>query len=329
MISSRLPARLSALALAVLLLSCGSGPEAEPVPQRPVVCCTIFPITDLVRNVAGPHIETVCLLPPGASPHTFEPGIHDLKAASHAKVLFTIGLGFDAWAERLLRGSTGAGTRMEALAKSAKLLPLETPHEQHHKQAGMKPEAAHGDTHDPDHGETRLIGSDPHVWLDPLNAVLLVERIAEVLCEIDPPHASDYRQNASAYSARLRELHEEMRGLLNPARGKPLAGFHGAYAYFTARYGLHIPFTVAAFPGREPSVLWMKRLREGLRSAGASVILVEPQLSPKAAEVLARDTGAALVVFDPLGSDTDAARGTYIDLMRFNAENLHRAFAKR
>src|SRR5512144_821726 len=85
-----------------LWLSVSTLAWSAPVPAAPLkVAATIFPLYDLVRQVAGPAVEVVLLVPPGASPHTFtvKPGV--VRALTGCAAVFTIGHGLDDWATRL------------------------------------------------------------------------------------------------------------------------------------------------------------------------------------------------------------------------------------
>ena len=98
--------------LAVSLAVTGSGPEAGDA--RVKVAATIFPLYDIVRQVAGPVADVVLVLPPGASPHTFEPAPSSVRALDGARALFVIGHGLDDWAVRLARGVRGRATVIRA-----------------------------------------------------------------------------------------------------------------------------------------------------------------------------------------------------------------------
>src|SRR5262245_47337796 len=85
-----------------LLLSVSTLAWGAPTPAAPFkVAATIFPLYDLVRQVAGPAVEVVLLVPPGASPHTFTVKPGTVRALTGCVAVFTIGHGLDDWATRL------------------------------------------------------------------------------------------------------------------------------------------------------------------------------------------------------------------------------------
>jgi len=98
------------LAALVALIGLAAGPPLGPAlgfaeGSKPKVGATIFPIYDIARQVAGPIADVVLILPPGASPHTFEPTPAAVRSLSGARTLFVIGHGLDDWAARLARGA--------------------------------------------------------------------------------------------------------------------------------------------------------------------------------------------------------------------------------
>jgi len=84
---------------------------------------------------------------------------------------------------------------------------------------------------------------------------------------------------------------------------------------------------VAGFPGREPSARWVADVVRTAREHGVTVIFAEPQLSPKAAETIAREIGGRVLMMDPIGGPGLAGRERYSDLLRYNAGMLADALA--
>jgi zinc transport system substrate-binding protein len=114
------------------------------------VVATIFPLADMVRQVGKDAVEVVTLLPPGASPHTFEPTPAQIRELAHAAVFVQVGAGLDAWAAKLLAANPGT-IRVVTIADGLTLIGNAE---------------AHGSDGDPHRGEPH--GGDPHVWLDPI-----------------------------------------------------------------------------------------------------------------------------------------------------------------
>lgn len=281
----------------------GSSHEADgPIP----VVATIFPVADWVRNVAGDRASVTVLLPPGASPHTFDPKPSRIREISRARVFFQIGAGLELWAGRVVQA---AGNRRMEVVRLAD---------------GMDLLCSGDDDHctdnpgDPDHA------ANPHVWLDPQYAEKMVKRIEEVLSGVDPAGADAYRRNADAYVMQLRSLDADIRETVAAFAVKKYVAFHPAWAYFSKRYGLEPVGIIEESPGKEATPAHLERIVSAVREYGIPAVFAEFQLNPKAAEVIARETGARVAFLDPLGGEGLKGRDSYLALMRYNLREMEK-----
>jgi ABC-type Zn uptake system ZnuABC Zn-binding protein ZnuA len=281
---------------ALIAAAAGSVVRVGAVPAgaaaaRPKVGATIFPLHDIVREVAGPVAETVLVLPPGASPHTFEPTPGAVRALSGAGTLFVIGHGLDDWASRLARG---AGVPRLVRVDAGIALRRDTGHE---------PSAI-----------------DPHYWLSIPNAATIARTVGAELERLSPERGADIRRSLTAYLGRLDVADAEVRRLLADLPTRRIATFHDAFGYFAEAYGLEIAAVFEPSPGREPGPRFVLEFQRTIQAAGVRVVFSEPQLSVDVIRPIARDLGVTLSVLDPLGGLP--GRETYPDLMRFNARQV-------
>jgi len=280
------------------------------------VAVSIHPLALLVTAVGGDAVEVRTLLPPGASPHGFEPTPSQVRALASARLLVTVGAGLDGWADRLYAG-VGGKARV-ALADHGPLRPAGPGHAHHHDDAD----------HDEDADDHDHAGGDPHVWLDPVwvrdHALPAVET---ALAEAAPEHAVEFQAGAEAFADRLTALDRELSDDLAPAKGAAFVAFHGSWTYFAARYGLNQVAVVEPLPGQEPSARWMAEVIGAARDSGARVVLVEPQFSPRPARAVAAQFGGTVVTVDPLGDPRTPQGATYEALMRFNARAFRAGLA--
>jgi ABC-type Zn uptake system ZnuABC Zn-binding protein ZnuA len=283
-------------ALGCALLACAPA-QAEPLR----VVATIQPIAMLVREVAAARAEVSVLVPPGASPHSFEPQPSDMAALAGAALLVEVGGDLDAWVRALAAAASPAPPRLTLLdVPELDLLPA---------SAG--------------HAHTASERHDPHVWLDPLRVRdALLPALAARLAALDPADRAGYESRLRDARQRMSALDAETRATL-AGRGRRFVAFHAAWRYFAQRYALEEIGVVEEAPGEEPTPRELAGLVERAREASVAAILVEPQLSPRIAEALAAELGATTVRVDPNGDPTDPERDTYPELMRWNA----RAFA--
>jgi zinc transport system substrate-binding protein/manganese/iron transport system substrate-binding protein len=275
-------ANLVAVLLVVALPASGAGGD------RVKVAATIFPLYDITRSVAGPGAEVVLVLPPGASPHTFEPTPAAVRALSGAEVLFVIGHGLDDWAARLARG-----------AGVPRVVPVD---------AGIALRRAS------DTGRGRV---DPHYWLSAANAKAIARIVAAELTRRAPGRRAEVERSLAAYLARLDTADARIRELLADLPTRRIATFHDAFGYFAEAYGLQVAAVFEPYPGQEPSLQFVIEFQRKIRASRVRVVFTEPQLSVEALRPIARDLGVTLAVLDPLGGMP--GREGYVDLLLFNA----------
>lgn len=133
---------------------------------------------------------------------------------------------------------------------------------------------------------------DMHVWLDPVNAGVMVREIAEVLSEADPGNAVAYAANARGLAGPLDALVAEVAADLAPVRDKPFIVFHDAYRYFEDRFGLAAAGAIAISPERPAGARRVAAVRAGVRESSAACVFTEPQFEPRLVRVVTEGTPA-------------------------------------
>lgn len=301
----------AALWLVVATLGPGRASAAEPT-ARPVARPVIRPVIHLVASIAplamiakrlgGDRVEVRALLPVGADPHTFELRPSDATAVADADVVLLLGSSMDEWLSAAMTGSNNAiVVRLDAIAG-------EDGHDEH---------AGHG------HGEGE---HDPHVWLDPTwvrdRAIAPIHR---ALNAADPEGASHYGVAARAMAEETADLEMKLENKFLSAETRSFLAWHPAWQGFAKRFGLHSVGNVGEASAGEPS---LKAVVAAVRVAGAAkvrAILVEPQIDPRLASVLADELRIPLVTVDPLGDLQSLDRSTYELLMIYNGNAFGRA----
>ncbi len=283
------------LALAILLGACArTSPTAPAEHGKMLVMASINPLANFATQVGGDRVQVETVVPPGASPHTYEPKPSQLKALSRAKVLVLVGLGFEFWADKAVSASGNPDLIVVRTSNGLKIL----------QQGGEG-------------------SGNPHVWLDPINAIHQVEMIRDAFVRADPAGKEVYTTNAEEYIGKLKALDKEIRKEVSGFSTKKFIAFHPAWVYFARRYGLEQVAVVERIPGREPSPAEIAKIVQLAREAGVRAIFAEPQFSPKAAKVIAQECGAQVLFLDPIGGVR--GRETYIDLMHYNLEQMAKA----
>ncbi|BCX16477.1 MAG: zinc ABC transporter substrate-binding protein [Geminicoccaceae bacterium] len=293
MASSRchLPGVLAAAVVA------GGIASAVRAAEPPALVASIVPLHALaaavMEGVARPHL----LVPPGASPHTFQLKPSEARKLQEADVVVWVGEALETFLDKPLRTLAGRATvvRVGELPGVETLPP---------REGGVWAEHGHAHGHGKDKGKgaDRDREIDGHLWLDPMNGKAIVLGIAELLARKDPARAELYRANAAREATRIEALHAELEARLAPVVNRPFVVFHDAYQYFERRYGLAAAGSITVSPDRPPSAKRLAALRKTIRERGAVCVFAEPQFEAPIVASVAEGTGARTARLDPVGT---------------------------
>ena len=181
-----------------------------------------------------------------------------------------------------------------------------------------------GGTWEPDDDEPATEGkaADPHLWLDPENAKLMVKSIAISLDKADPTNASSYDANAAKTLADLDGLETELKAKLAPIQHKPFIVFHDAYQYFEHRFGVTAVGSISNFSATPPSAQRLDEIHNKINSSNAACVFREPQFTDAAVVTVIEGTKAKSSMLDPIGANLKPGKAAYGDLLRQIANNL-------
>ncbi len=279
--------------------------KADSLPERGKVkvAATIFPLYAIVKEIGGEDVDVRLLLPPGASPHTFEitPGL--IKDLANTKIMFAIGHGIDDWTQSI----TASLPNAREVVVDREIV-FRTPEEEKHIAIVPSEEE-----------EEETI--DPHYWMNPENGITIAETIALTLGEIDPMNTGAYQTRAADFSARVRERDEVWKREVATLQNKNILTFHDAYFYFADHFGLTIAGAFEPFPGKEPTPQYMAGLAAAVKERGLTEVFLEPQFSASAISSFADDYGLRVGVLDPEGQGYAEAK-TYDDWMDYNIRTI-------
>lgn len=163
-----------------------------------------------------------------------------------------------------------------------------------------------------------------HVWLDPVRAAQQVRNIAAGLAQADPEHAKAYEANGEAYASRLTSLGNDLRAQLADVKSREIITFHEAFPYFAEAFDLHVAAVIEREPGSEPTTQEIAHTVDLVQEKGIAALFVEPQYPDRAAETIARETGAGIYTLDPIVTG-DLDKDAYEKKMRENADTLAEA----
>ncbi|MDG4553873.1 MAG: zinc ABC transporter substrate-binding protein [Candidatus Competibacter sp.] len=289
---------------------------------QPQIVTSIKPVYSLVAGVMQGVGEPLLLVSGGASPHDYSLKPSEARAIDQAQVVFWIGPNLESFLTRSL-DNVKDKVRVVALldAPGMTVLPLREsgawePHG-HDEHGHAKPED--GNDHEHDHRADH----DPHVWLDPVNAIAMVRRIMAVLGEVDVAHRVDYQRNGAALVERLDRLNERLATELAPVRQRPYLVFHDAYQYFERRYDLNAIGSVTMSAERRPGAKRVADIQARIRDLQARCVFSEPQFQPALVEtIIASNPAVRRGVLDPLGAELPPGPEAYFQLLQGLATSL-------
>ena len=277
-----------------------------------------------------------------ASPHGFAMKPSHAKMLQNADLIFWVGEDLESFLEKPLKSIAKKAEKIE-LMEIKRLTKLEfrernifEGHDDHghdeHKEHGHKEEKhddhkhdehkEHGhkeDKHD-DHQGHAHGEHDPHIWLDPMNAKVILSEMAEHLIENDQENASKYKTNLKKANKDIDKLVKKVKSELN--KDFKSIVFHDAYQYFEKRFDVNVlgAFTVNTdvMPGAEQ----LSEIREIIEHDKVSCVFSEPQFNPDIINAVAKDMNIKTGVLDPLGATLTPGKTLYFDLI----SNMSKSF---
>jgi zinc transport system substrate-binding protein len=157
---------------------------------------------------------------------------------------------------------------------------------------------------------------DPHIWLDPENAVAMLRVIGKELEAADPANAATYGANAAAAEQRIAALETELGAELAPVKQIPFIPYHDAYQYIERRYGLTAVAAVTLSPEQAPGAKRIEALRKLIKDRNVACVFTEPEFEPAIVRTVVEGTPAKIAVLDPEGAQIPGGPDFYFTLMR-------------
>lgn len=254
---------------------------AVPVQAKLQVLASIKPLALIAQEIAGDQADVSTLLPITASPHDYPLKMSDHKRLRTADLVLWIGPEMESFLARPL-GNLAA----DKLITSYQLSGLHWP------QVGLD------DDHD--HRNHAHADKDPHIWLDPRNAVLIAQELAARLAQLQPESAAQFRANEQRFAASIQQLDQQLAQQLESVREVGFAVYHEGYGHFVGRYGLHQIAYVTYTPERRPGAKHLQALREVLIKEG-ECLFMEPYYKAQGMEEMAASLNLRIGLLDPIG----------------------------
>lgn len=277
--------------------------QAEP---RVPVVATFSILSDLAKNVGGERIAPATLVGPDGDVHVYTPTAGNAALLATARAIVRNGLGLEGWMDRLIGAS---GTTAEQIVASNGV-------------------AVRDLTQRPDGG--RLV-PDPHAWQSIANAKIYVANIRDGLSRVDAAGTEVYEANATSYLAALDTLQQETIAAIAaiPADRRKVITTHDAFSYFGAAYGIEFFAVEGVSTDVEPSAREVGRIIAQIREQHIRAVFLENITDPRLLRQIAEETGAKIggTLYSDALSPPAGPAGTYVAMMRYNADELRKALA--
>jgi zinc/manganese transport system substrate-binding protein len=291
------------LALLALLGLAGGADAADKV--KAVASFSI--LGDMVRQVGGDRVEVITLVGPDGDAHVYEPTPADAKNLAASQVLFTNGLGFEGWMNRL---ETSSGFKGKVVVASTGVKPRTMVEEE-----GGKPETI----------------TDPHAWQSLANGKLYVANIRDALIAVDPDGKSTYEANANTYLDAIAKEETEVKAELAtlPSDRRKIITSHDAFGYFGAAYGLEIIAPEGVSTESEASARDVAKIIRQIRQEKIPAVFMENITDHRLLDQIASETGAKIggELYTDALSPPDGPAPTYLDMFRHNIGTLTAALS--
>jgi len=257
----------------LIVLSGGKG-KPEETSGKLKVSASFYPLAFFAEEIGGDRIDVFTITPPGTEPHDYEPTARDIARITDGKILFLNGNGLEVWRDDITKNLSPKDTSLVVVGEKITLL----------KEEGKEAEYA----------------KDPHVWLSPVLAKQMIDKIVLALEQADPKNASYYASNATSLRSRLDSLNEEFKKGLSNCAKKDFITSHMAFGSLAREYGLKQMPIAGISPEEEPSSKDIAILVEFAKKNNVKYIFFESLVSPKLSEMLANEVGAKTLVLNPL-----------------------------
>jgi zinc transport system substrate-binding protein len=265
-VMNRVIAIISVLIAVLGILVISHTPKAETTEKIGVVV-TILPQAEFVESVGGEKVTVTVMVPPGQDPHTYAPTLNQLVAVKQAKLYIEVGSGVEF--ELAHMDSIVEANRNMLVVDCSK---------------GIE-----------------LIENDPHIWLSPRNAKIMVENICDGLIQVDPQNREYYIQNENEYLAKLDKLDTDINGSLAGITNRWFIVFHPAWAYFARDYNL--TQVAIEIEGKTPSPKDVADVVQDAKEHNITMVFASPEFDVKSAQTIAEAIGGRVALIDPLARD--------------------------
>ncbi len=294
--------------LTTALLGCAGNTQAKLN-----VVATTPDFAAIAEEIGGKLVDITTLARPSEDPHFVDAKPSFIVKLNRADVLLEGGAELEiGWLPPLLSGARNpkiaAGTPGDVRCNEGVQM-LEVPGALDRSQ---------GDIH---------AAGNPHFMVDPVNARIAAQHIADAFAKLDPKQATTYQANLKKFTAALDTKLAEWQKQLAPSKDAPIAAYHNSWPYFARRFGLQIDLFLEPKPGIPPSPAHLAEIITKMKEEKVKVVFHDPYLNRRTAESVAESTGATVVDVAQYPGGAKGSEGGYIPMMDYLVNAVAKALA--
>lgn len=269
------------------------------------VVTTIKPIHSLVAGVMDGLGSPSLIVDGSNSPHNFSLKPSHAKMIEDAEIIFWVGEDLETFMIKPLESIANNATKVS-------FMDLDSIIKLKFKEENILEVEGYDDDHD-DHDKHADGEFDAHIWLDPKNAIEIVNEIAKTLSLKDPNNKNVYYSNAEKLNHSLNELIEKINLSIN--KDARFIVFHDAYQYFEKRFDVSSAGALILNEEALPSAKKVSEIHKIIKKQNINCIISEPQFNPNIIKSIAQDSSILTRSFDPLGSSFDTNKNLYFEMI--------------
>jgi zinc transport system substrate-binding protein len=239
------------------------------------VAVSIVPEETFVKAVGGDLVDVVTLIPPGKSPENYAPTPEQMEKLSNAQLYFAIGVPTE---------EANILPTIKDMNNGMKLVKLQD------AVAKVYPDR-----------KFESGGRDPHIWLSPKRAVVMVETIKNELTSLDEKNKDIYEKNANEYIKQLTQVDNNIKESLAGLENKTIIVYHPAFGYFADDYGLKM--IALEEEGKEATMQNLQKTIDEAKKQNIKVIFYQAEVDSRQSETFAEEIGGKAVQLDPLAAN--------------------------
>lgn len=327
----------------IVIIACFKTESIVKDESKIQIVATLFPQYDFAKQIVGDKANVKLLLNSGVEAHNYEPTAKDMITITNISDVFLYtGTDLEPWTESIVQTLEENNSKIVDVSENIELIKVEEFEEKFiNKEIVNDNNEIHNndneieinnksnnnsnftENHNHEHEHEHIY--DEHIWLNPLNAIKMIDNILNAICQIDPENSEYYKSNAENYKNEIVLLNEEIQEIVDNAERKEIAvGGEFAYAYMVNQYDIKF---VSVYnncgEGEDPSIAKVKSVIDYINKYNMPAVFYEELSEGTVAKMIAEETEAETLVLYSIHNG-DSQKDSYVSLMKKNIENLRK-----